>query len=100
VALRTRRDAEQDAVILEVEDHGSGIAPENLSRVFDPFFSTKEVGKGVGLGLSVVHGIVESHGGAITVQSEPGHGSIFTVQLPVHPRGNGVPGPSPEDAAE
>jgi signal transduction histidine kinase len=92
VVLRTKSDPEQGLVILEVEDHGSGIAPENLPRVFDPFFSTKEAGKGVGLGLSVVHGIVEAHGGAISVSSEHGRGSLFTVQLPVHPKGNGIPG--------
>ncbi len=92
VVLRTKFDAGQGMVILEVEDHGSGITQEHLSRVFDPFFSTKEVGKGVGLGLSVVHGIVEAHGGAISVSSEYGRGSVFTVQLPVHPKGNGISG--------
>ncbi|MCK5231075.1 MAG: PAS domain-containing sensor histidine kinase, partial [Desulfobulbaceae bacterium] len=52
-------------------------------KIFDPYFTTKEVGKGSGMGLSVVHGIVENHGGAITVDSEPAKGAVFTILLPV-----------------
>jgi PAS domain S-box-containing protein len=69
-------------VKLTVSDTGHGIAPELTERIFDPYFTTKEVGKGTGLGLSVVLGIVQSHGGAITVNSEPGSGATFDVYLP------------------
>lgn len=68
---------------IEVTDNGVGMEPDVVQRVFDPFFSTREVGKGMGLGLSVCHSIVEAHGGTITVRSEPGKGSTFTVELPV-----------------
>ncbi|MCF6179164.1 MAG: PAS domain S-box protein, partial [Geopsychrobacter sp.] len=69
-------------VKLEVEDNGAGIAAENLERIFDPYFTTKAVGEGTGLGLSVVQGIVENHGGRISVQSEMGSGTCFTLLLP------------------
>jgi signal transduction histidine kinase len=67
---------------LTVRDSGDGILPPVLPRIFDPFFTTKSVGDGRGLGLSIVHGIVTGHGGAITVDSVPGEGSTFTVYLP------------------
>jgi signal transduction histidine kinase/BarA-like signal transduction histidine kinase len=67
---------------LSVSDTGDGIAGDIIDRIFDPFFTTKKPGEGTGLGLSVVLGIVESHGGAITVRSEPGKGSVFAVYLP------------------
>ncbi|MGD0231529.1 MAG: ATP-binding protein [Syntrophorhabdales bacterium] len=67
---------------LSVSDTGDGIARNILDRIFDPFFTTKKQGEGTGLGLSVVLGIIESHGGAITVKSEPGKGSVFAVYLP------------------
>ena len=68
---------------LMVRDTGRGIPPLILDRIFDPFFTTKDKSEGTGMGLSVVHGIVKAHGGAITVQSEPGKGAIFNVFLPV-----------------
>jgi two-component system sensor histidine kinase HupT/HoxJ len=81
--IEERREADQ--VRLVFRDNGPGIAPENLSRVFDPFFTTKVVGKGTGLGLSISYGIVERHGGSLTVRAaapgEPG-GAQFEVVLP------------------
>ncbi len=67
---------------LTVRDTGTGIDPAIIERIFDPFFTTKEVDKGTGMGLSVVHGIVKSHGGAITVDSRPGEGTVFAILLP------------------
>ncbi len=69
-------------VRLTVGDTGTGIAPEVIHRVFDPFFTTKKQGEGTGLGLSMVYGIVARCGGTVTVQSEPGEGSLFSVYLP------------------
>ena len=72
-------------VEIAVVDTGCGIPPENLKRIFDPFFTSKEVGKGTGLGLSVTHGIVTAHGGTIEVESQVGKGTTFRVFLPVEP---------------
>ncbi len=74
-------------IALSVRDTGRGISPENLHRIFDPFFTTKKVGSGTGLGLSVVHGIVKTHGGQVNVQSAPGRGATIQVLLPslAHP---------------
>jgi two-component system cell cycle sensor histidine kinase/response regulator CckA len=68
---------------LTVRDTGDGIDPENLERIFEPYFTTREQTGGTGLGLSVVHGIVTSIGGAITVQSRPGDGTLFTIHVPM-----------------
>jgi two-component system NtrC family sensor kinase len=83
VDIVTRHVADTEEVQLTVRDSGSGIAQENLSRIYDPFFSTKEEGKGTGLGLAVVYGIVEAHHGKIDVQTRIGMGTSFTVTLPV-----------------
>jgi two-component system NtrC family sensor kinase len=77
------RAQEAETVLVEVEDTGCGIPPENLGRIFDPFFSTRPVGTGTGLGLAVCHGIVASHGGEISVESEVGKGTTVRVKLPV-----------------
>ncbi len=69
-------------VVVTVADTGTGIPPEIIQRIFDPFFTTKGIGKGTGLGLSTVVGIVKSHGGFITVYTEPGRGTAFKVYLP------------------
>jgi len=79
----TGRLSEGRYVRLRVRDTGPGIAPENRERVFDPFFTTRGVGGGTGLGLAVVHGIVQDRGGGIVMESEPGRGATFTVYLPV-----------------
>lgn len=67
---------------LSVSDTGHGMTPEVMSRIFDPYYTTKEVGRGTGLGLAVVHGIVQSHGGSITCTSSPGQGTVFDIYLP------------------
>jgi two-component system cell cycle sensor histidine kinase/response regulator CckA len=90
-------------VLIEVSDTGFGIPKENLTRIFEPFFSTKEVGSGTGLGLSTVYGIVKQTGGFVFIDSEPGKGAQFSIYLPRH-QGNAVaparPADSGEDAAD
>jgi two-component system, NtrC family, sensor kinase len=85
VLVATLYNEEADTVVVTVSDNGEGIQPEILKKIFDPFFTTKPEGKGVGLGLAVVYGIVQSHGGDIDVQSVPGEGTKFTVVVPVNP---------------
>jgi signal transduction histidine kinase len=65
-----------------VTDSGHGISPENLSRIYDPFFTTKATKKGTGLGLAVTYGIVKEHGGSIEVDSRPGAGTRFVLEFP------------------
>ncbi|ADP72229.1 multi-sensor hybrid histidine kinase [Rhodomicrobium vannielii ATCC 17100] len=80
--LKERGVERGEYVTVEVRDSGTGIKPEHLEKIFDPFFSTKEVGKGTGLGLSTVYGIVKQTGGTILVDSEMGKGSSFRIFLP------------------
>ena len=68
---------------IEIQDTGQGITHEHLPRIYDPFFTTKAARKGTGLGLSVTYGIVQEHGGAIEVQSEPGAGTLFHLEFPL-----------------
>jgi len=82
IRLRTHLDG--DRLAIEVQDTGAGIPPEEVGRVFDPFYTTKPVGAGTGLGLSICRTIVTGLGGAIEVESAPGAGSTFRVLLPVH----------------
>ena len=70
-------------VQLTIADSGCGIAPENIYKIFDPFYTTKPVGKGTGLGLSVSYGIINNHGGTITCESEVGVGTKFKILLPI-----------------
>jgi two-component system, NtrC family, sensor kinase len=81
VTLRTRAD-ESGAVTVHVADDGIGIAPENVARIYDPFFTTKGVGRGTGLGLAVSYGIVQEHSGHIAVESAPGRGTTFRITVP------------------
>jgi two-component system NtrC family sensor kinase len=85
IRISTHADAERKKATVKVADSGSGIKPEHLSRIFDPFFTTKAVGKGTGLGLSICFSIVKRLGGSLTVQSEMGKGTEFTIQLPFTP---------------
>jgi signal transduction histidine kinase len=80
LTIATRTDG--DNAIVEVGDTGSGIPPDQLSRIYDPFFTTKDIGKGTGLGLSITYGIVQEHGGTITCDSSVGKGTRFTLTLP------------------
>jgi len=95
IVIRSSLDRERGRVVLCVDDNGDGIPAENLDKIFDPFFTTKGEGKGVGLGLAVVYGIVEAHGGEIQVRSTVGIGTTITVSLPasqdVHPSVPEVP---------
>jgi two-component system NtrC family sensor kinase len=75
--------AERDGAVVEIADTGSGIPAEQLSRIYDPFFTTKEIGKGTGLGLSITYGIVQEHGGTITCDSQVGQGTRFSIRLPL-----------------
>jgi signal transduction histidine kinase len=75
---------EKGSVSVAFTDTGVGIPQENLSKLFEPFFSTKKKGKGVGLGLSVVYGIIQEHGGSVQVQSKEGRGTTFTIELPLN----------------
>jgi PAS domain S-box-containing protein len=77
-----QQGAIQPIIYLSVADTGNGIPAATLDRIFEPFFTTKDVGEGTGLGLSVVHGIITSHGGKIAVHSKPGEGAEFTISLP------------------
>jgi len=81
LSIRTKKL--QDSAMLSVKDTGMGMTEEVKQKIFTPFFTTKEVDEGTGLGLSVVDGIVKSHGGVIEVESKPGAGSLFTVRLPL-----------------
>lgn len=83
-----------DTVWIEVADNGSGMTPETVSRIFDPFYTTKPVGKGTGLGLSLAYGIIQKHQGRIEVESELGKGSCFRLTLPVRH----IPPPASEEA--
>jgi len=81
LTIVTRED--RGVAIVEIADTGSGIPAEQLSRIYDPFFTTKEIGKGTGLGLSITYGIVQEHGGTITCDSQVGQGTRFSIHLPL-----------------
>ncbi len=83
LTITTRADVAHASVVLEVADTGRGIPADLQARIFEPFFTTKPPGIGTGLGLPLCQGIIESHGGTITVQSPPGRGTVFRIEIPI-----------------
>ncbi len=83
IRIRAWESPEENRFYFTVTDTGEGIPEDRLSKIFDPFYTTKDVGRGSGLGLSVTHGIIDQHGGRISVESEPNKGTCFTVALPL-----------------
>ena len=80
--IRIRSFYKSEHICIEIEDNGTGIEEDVLSDIFNPFFSTKDVGEGTGLGLSVANQIIRKYKGKINVSSEPGIGSVFRIWLP------------------
>ena len=80
--LTVHTRAVDTSLVIDFRDTGVGIAPENIARIYDPFFTTKEVGQGTGLGLALSYGIIQEHNGRIFVESRPGEGAHFTIKLP------------------
>jgi signal transduction histidine kinase len=85
LSVKTWFGENDGSVCIAFTDTGVGILPEHSDQLFEPFYTTKKKGKGVGLGLSVVYGIIKAHNGNIRVDSEPGNGAAFTIQLPLSP---------------
>jgi PAS domain S-box-containing protein len=85
LTITTSPSPDRKTIFVEFTDTGEGIPAENFTRIFDPFFTTKEVGKGTGLGLATSYGIIEDHGGRISVKSKVGEETTFKIELPVHP---------------
>lgn len=81
--IRTEYDADRERVVITVSDSGPGIPPEHLPRIFEPFFTTKPPGEGTGLGLAICQGIIQAHGGSISVDSRSGQGTAFRIELPI-----------------
>ncbi len=81
--LRIEAESDTDQVEIRVRDNGIGISPENMKKIFTPFFTTKPVGKGTGLGLSMCYGIVDKMGGKMSVSSQPNSGTTFTIRIPI-----------------
>jgi len=90
LSVSTRIDGDQ--VVAEIADTGSGIPAAHLARIYDPFFTTKSIGRGTGLGLSITYGIVREHDGTIRCDSAIGQGTKFTVMLPPAPAEEAVRG--------
>jgi two-component system NtrC family sensor kinase len=82
ISISARRNQKEGSVDIRFADTGAGMEHETLSRIFDPFFTTRETRKGYGLGLFIVHNIIEEHNGSIKVESTPGHGTTFYIKLP------------------
>jgi two-component system NtrC family sensor kinase len=99
ISITTRLKLPEHAIHIEIADTGPGISPKIRGRIFEPFFTTKPVGQGTGLGLSLCRGIVDEHGGTITVESEPGRGTTFEITLPVTVRPASADAPSATETA-
>jgi len=84
--IRIRTRADDAKVCIQIADNGKGILPEHLPKIFDPGFTTKGTGVGTGLGLAICYNIIQKHKGSITVESEPGRGTEFTLTLPIEPQ--------------
>ena len=80
---RSRRETDGDEVVIEIEDDGPGIPPEIRERIYEPFFTTKEVGKGTGQGLALARTTIERHRGSLSCATDVGAGTTFTVRLPI-----------------
>jgi len=90
LTVRTRHARSRRVVVIQIEDTGDGIPPESLLRIFEPFYTTKDVGKGTGLGLAVAYGIIQEHGGEIRAGNRDA-GAVFSIELPVEgPRANAI----------
>jgi len=85
IEITTTTAPARKMIVATVRDTGCGFAPEVLSHIFEPFYTTKEVGKGTGLGLAIAYGIVQDHGGQIIAANDPGGGAVLTVELPMKP---------------
>jgi len=85
IEIKTSVAPSGNRIIATVRDTGVGIPEDTLSRIFEPFYTTKEVGKGTGLGLAIAYGIVQEHGGQIVASNHPNGGAVFTVELPIAP---------------
>lgn len=83
ITITTSQD--QESATIKIQDDGIGISAENLKKIYDPFFTTKDVGSGTGLGLSIVQGIIKKHRGNIHVSTQPRKGTTFTINLPLYP---------------
>lgn len=90
LTLSTKLNHEKTFIEISVQDTGHGITEENMEKIFDPFFTTKETGHGVGLGLAISYGIIKDHNGNISVESEAGKGTTFTVSFPLIKAENGI----------
>ena len=97
--VRVATSRAEDMLAISVSDSGPGIEKDRIARIFNPFYTTKAVGRGTGLGLSISDGIVREHGGRIRVESSPGRGATFIVELPLvmAPEGQQEPAPIPEE---
>lgn len=82
ILIKTK-NGDEDSIIFEIIDNGQGINPTDIPHIFEPFFSTKTNASGIGLGLAIVHGIIQNHKGKIQVKSEPGSGTTLSVTLPL-----------------
>jgi two-component system sensor histidine kinase HupT/HoxJ len=85
IEITTSMARSGNRIITTVHDTGAGIPADTLPRIFEPFYTTKEVGKGTGLGLAIAYGIVQEHGGQIVASNHPDGGALFTVELPAGP---------------